>query len=242
MVERELKSQMLMNRNIVIVSFYFLIILGCQNNSKHPNTELVKSKPGIDSILTMKSDSNSFSKKNSEKVSQLKEVMPDTTINNKLFIQNYNSVTNFYSGDSNFVVIDNGTRETPIVIFSNKDKTQYLLAYQYEGSIKNAFDCFEIGYFKNDKKLSQNYSYNVDDKIFETESKLSLGISLDKLIEIKGDGNITKKDKDKLIVNYRIDNYDKSVFLKRYNMPGYFIEFTLKDNIVTKILFGFDYP
>ncbi len=117
-----------------------------------------------------------------------------------------------------------------------------MLAYQYEGGTKNAFDCFEIGYFENDKKLLQNSTYNVDDKIFETESKLSLGTSLEKLIEVKGDGYITKKDNDKLIVTYRIDNYDKSSFLKRYNMPGYFMEFTLKDNIVTKILFGFDYP
>lgn len=242
MVEREIKSQMLMNRSIVICCLYFLIILGCQNNSKHPNTELVKSKPRIDSTLTIKSDSKSFSKKNIVKLVKLKEVMPDTIINNKLFLENYNSVTNFYSGDSNFVLIDNGTRETPIVIFSNKDKTQYLLAYQYEGGTKNAFDCFEIGYFENDIKLSKNSSYNVDAKIFETESKLTLGISLEKLIELKGDGYVTKKDKDKLIVTYRIDNYDNSAFLKRYNMPGYFMEFTLKDNIATKILFGFDYP
>nr|WP_199001304.1 hypothetical protein [Flavobacterium sp. ASV13] len=234
------ESQMLMNRKIVIITFCFLVISGCQNNNKYSNTEEPKTK--IDSLLIMKSDSNLFSQKNSLKVLQLKEVAPDTAVNNRLFLENYNSVSNFYFGDSNFVVIDNGTREAPFVVFKNKDYTQYLLAYQYEGGTKNAFDCFEIGYFENDKKLLQNSTYNVDDKIFETESKLSLGTSLEKLIEVKGDGYITKKDNDKLIVTYRIDNYDKSSFLKRYNMPGYFMEFTLKDNIVTKILFGFDYP
>ncbi|MNR32107.1 hypothetical protein D3C85_1496660 [compost metagenome] len=90
--------------------------------------------------------------------------------------------------------------------------------------------------------MIQNFNYNVDDKTFETESKLRLGISLEKLIEIKGDGYITKKENDQIIVTYRIDNYDQSLFLKRYNMPGYFMDFTMKDGNVIKILFGFDYP
>ena len=225
---------------MILPSLLILLAIGCKENVN--NTQIVhQSKSQVDTVIVAKPDSISIVKNKQLTENELKEVLPDSTVNKLLILENNESLQKFYKDYKTISTIER-LRESPVVIFSNKDKSQYLLAYQYEGSTKNNFSCFEIGYFENEKKLNQNSSYAVEDKIFETESKLSLGISLKKLIEIKGNTYKTKIDKDESIVTYRIDNYEKSSFLKKYNMPGYFIEFRLKDNKVTKILFGFDYP
>ena len=225
---------------MILPSLWILLAIGCKENAN--NTKIVQqSKSRVDTIIVAKPDSISLVKNKQIIENELKDVLPDSTVNKLLILENNESLQKFYKDYKTISTIDR-LRESPVVIFSSKDKSQYLLAYQYEGNTKNNFSCFEIGYFENEKKLNQNSSYNVEDKIFETESKLSLGISLEKLIEIKGDSYKTKNDKDESVVTYRIDNYEKSSFLKKYNMPGYFMEFRLKDNKVTKILFGFDYP
>lgn len=229
-----------MNNKKILPSLWILLAIGC--NEKANNAEIVQqSKSHIDSVIVTKPDSISLVKNKQIIGKGLKEVLPDSAVNKLLILENNKSLQKFYKDYKMISTIDR-LRESPVVIFSSKDKSQYLLAHQYEGNTKNNFSCFEIGYYENEKKLNQNSSYNVEDEIFETESKLSLGISLEKLIEIKGDGYKTKNEKDESVVIYRIDDYEKSLFLKKYNMPGYFMEFRLKDNKVTKILFGFDYP
>ncbi|SHM44385.1 hypothetical protein SAMN05444484_10653 [Flavobacterium chilense] len=241
MEEMEPKYLMSMNNKMIIIaSLFSLLTLGCKDKSELQTTITKPAKVNINAIIASQADSAKLTK-NAKVEIELKEVSPDSTINNLLFLENSESLKRFYSKDKMISTIEK-LRESPIAVFSNNDKSQYLLAYHYEGNPKDQFSCFEIGYFENDKKLMQNLNYSIDNKIFETESKIGLGISLEKLIKIKGDSYVTKQDKDQLIITYRIDNYDKSSFLKRYNMPGYFMEFTLKDNMVIKILFGFDYP
>lgn len=241
MEEVEPKYQKLMNNKMIITTLLVLLAFGCKDKSDS-HADLVKHvKANVDTVVVSKPDSTNIEGRKIKVEEELKKVSPDSTINKLLLLENSESLKRFYSKDKTISTIEK-LRESPIAIFSNSDKSQYLLAYHYEGNPKDQFSCFEIGYFENDKKLIQNPSYSIDNKVFETESKLSLGITLEKLIEIKGDGYVSKKDKDQLIVTYRIDNYDKTLFLKRYNMPGYFMEFTLKNNTVTKILFGFDYP
>lgn len=241
MEEVEPKYQKLMNNKMIITTLLTLLAFGCKDKNDSHSNVVKHVKPNINTIVVSKPDSTYSVNKKIKVEGELKEVSPDSTINKLLFLENSESLKRFFSKDKTISTIEK-LRESPIAIFSNSDKSQYLLAYHYEGNPKDQFSCFEIGYFEDDKKLIQNSNYNVDYKTFETESKLGLGISLEKLIEIKGNVYVTKKDKDQLIVTYRINNYDKSLFLKRYNMPGYFMEFTLKDNTVTKILFGFDYP
>ncbi|GGF30304.1 hypothetical protein [Flavobacterium limi] len=229
-----------MNNKMILPSLWILLAIGCKENVN--NTKIVQqSKSQVETVIVAKPDSISIVKNKKLIENELKEVLPDSTVNKLLILENNESLQKFYKDYKTISTIDR-LRESPVVIFISKDKSQYLLAYQYEGNTKNNFSCFEIGYFENEKKLNQNSSYNVEDKIFETESKLSLGISLERLIEIKGNSYKTKNDKDESILTYRIDNYEKSSFLKKYNMPGYFMEFRLKNNKITKILFGFDYP
>lgn len=228
-----------MNSKIVISSLFVLLSVGCKNNSKHSNI-IQQSKQKTDSILIAKSDTTSFVE-NKEKIKQeLNEIVPDTTINGKLFLENYDSLSKFYLDYKSILTTDK-IRESPVVIFNNRSKTQYLLAYHYEGGTKNSFDCFEIGYFVDDEKLNKIIPYKIDEE-FNTESNLGLGISFEKLVKIKGDNYKTQTINGEKVITYRIDNYDSSPFLKRYNMPGYFMEFKFKENKVIKITFGFDYP
>ena len=168
-------------------------------------------------------------------------IVPDTTINKKLFLENYKSLSNFYSNENPLELVER-LRESPVIIFGNESNKEYLLAYQYGGNMENAFSCFEIGYFEDDKNVSLETFNQTRENNFQTESGLHLGLSLDDVIRIKGQEYEQQKSGDYIVLNYKIEDYENSLFLKEYNMPGYFIEIRLKDNIVRKITFGFDYP
>ncbi|MCX8481042.1 MAG: hypothetical protein ORN58_03895, partial [Sediminibacterium sp.] len=184
-----------------------------------------------------------YSFNNAKNISnKLNQIIPDTTVNMKLKLSNLLSLQQFFSGykdDQNLII---GLRESPIAIFFNKSKLEYLFAYQYEGSSKNTFDCFEIGYLKNESRLNNVNYYNTSIDSFLTESNLGLGITLDKLESIKGTNYIKTNYADLTKIIYRNSDFDNTAFLKRYSMPSYFMEFTLKENKVIMLKYGFDYP
>jgi hypothetical protein len=76
--------------------------------------------------------------------------IPDSTINRVLKLENYKSLEKFavISREIKFV---HGLRETAVAVFLNRDRSEYLLAYHYEGDSKNTYACFEIGLTKNFK-------------------------------------------------------------------------------------------
>jgi hypothetical protein len=167
------------------------------------------------------------------------DIVPDTTINGCLKLEDYSSTKLFYPDYENISLIEE-VREHLIVIFSNKNKTQYLLAFQYEGDTKDSYSCFEIGLWNNEKFEDMKF-FITDEKEFVTESGVRLGMTLDDLISKKGQDYIITTEADTLL-RYRIDNMEISPFLKRYSMPGYFMEYKIKLNKVQRIQFGFDYP
>lgn len=158
--------------------------------------------------------------------------VPDISVNEKLLLNDYGSLQKFYPKVNSLKLIE-FIRETPIIIFCNVSKNEYLYAYQYEGNLKNEFSCFEIGYCDEEIK---NYAH-CDYKSFVTESGLQLGLTLEEVEKIKGK-NYTKQGNK---ITYLIEDSD-SVFLRNYNMPGYFLECILQQNKVVKIKFGFVYP
>lgn len=166
-------------------------------------------------------------------VRQTVNFVPDSTINGILMLDNSQSSTRFFSKISSKKLI-NRLRETPVLAFSNKAK-EYLLLYQYEGGTRNEFSCFEIGDISD---LKKNVTTTTDYKNFETESGLKLGLPFKEMIKIKGKSYT--KEGDKII--YRISDYSKSNFLKRYNMPAYFLECTFQNDSISKIKFGFVFP
>jgi hypothetical protein len=229
-----------MNKKIVIPSLLILLVVGCKGNLSNSNVAK-NDNLVVDSALSYKNDSILIHSKNQGLEQELKEIMPDSTINKTLLLRNNESLERFYKNFEAVTLLDE-VRESPVAIFSNKDASQYLLVYQYEGDIKNSFSCFEIGYFKNDVKLMKQFNYSTYDNVFATESNLMLGITLEEIVKIKGSSYESKNVNNEQIITYRINDYDKSSFLKKYNMPGYFMEFILSNNKVIKIIFGFDYP
>lgn len=240
MEEVEGKYQMLMNK-IMFTSILFALLLGCQSSNEKTNvtentTELVVTEPlRIDTPSILNQEKNIIPEK------RVVNIVPDTTINKKLFLENYKSLSNFYSSEKPLVLVER-LRESPVIIFGNKSNKEYLLAYQYEGNTENAYSCFEMGYFEDDKNISLRKSNKTDETSFQTESGLCLGLSLEEVIRIKGQEYEQQKSGDYIVLNYRIEDYENSPFLREYNMPSYFIEIKLENNIVKKIIFGFDYP
>lgn len=194
----------------IIAFFCIIVFLVCQSSSKQS-----KITEALSAITTKKI------------------FTPDTIINGKLKLNNYLSSEDFYPSIKELNTIE-FIRESPVIAFCNISKSEYLLAYQYEGSTRNAFDCFEIGYYNIDIEeciTLNNYSE------FNTESGLRLGITLDEVTKIKGSNYLRQGNK----IVYKI-SYDDSPFLQYYNMPEYFLECELLQEKVILIKFGFTYP
>lgn len=237
MEEAEKKYQMLTNK-IMYTFILYVLFLGCQHNNKKTGTvsakdELVMVEPLKEDTLNQDKNKDFIDEKNIV-------VIPDTSINKKLFLENYKSLSNFCSNKKSLPLVEM-LRESPVVIFGNKSEKQYLLAYQYEGSSLNNYSCFEIGYFEDDIDVKLEKFNKIEEVDFHTESGLRLGLSFEEVVQIKGGGYKQQKISDYIVLNYRIEDYENS-FLKEYNMPGYFIEIKLKNNMVSNIKFGFDYP
>ncbi|WP_312769572.1 hypothetical protein [Epilithonimonas sp.] len=161
---------------------------------------------------------------------------PDFKIN-QLQLREESSVNNFYP--QNIRLLDN-LRYSPVIAFTDKEKKEYLLAYQYEGDVKNSFSCFEVGYLKDDPKLEKDVTETKYNN-FNTESGLKLGMTLEEITNLKGSDYKVEKKSDEEIIKYIVDNPDDPK-IKQYEMPPYFMEFYLKDKKLHKILFGFEYP
>lgn len=189
-----------------------------ERNSKESSLDVSKTKK-IDSIAAV----------------QAVHFVPDTLVNNCLTLRDFNGIVQGIPQSKNQNAVEK-LRESPVFVFVNQDKTSYLLAYQYEGATFYAFDCFEIGYTKDLEQTKE--ILKVDKMFFVLGSGLKLGLSLAELIKIKGN----RYDQEGDQITYRIDDYRQSSFLKRYNMPAYFLTCTLTDNVITKIKFGFEQP
>jgi len=191
----------------------FFVFFSCQQSEKK-----IQEKIENETVITEKFSKPDF------KISQLE-------------LREENSLTNFYS--QNIRLLDH-LRYSPVTVFTDKEKKEYLIAYQYEGDVKNSFSCFEIGYLKDDLKLEKDVTETKYDD-FKTESGVKLGMSLEEIINLKGRNYKVEKKPNEEIIRYVIDNPDDPK-IKQYEMPPYFMEFYLKDNRVYKIIFGFEYP
>jgi hypothetical protein len=223
-----------------MIYILFAALIGCQF-SQEKNTQQPSEK--INYVMdTNRLQADSFIPESIDTIiKESAKVEPDTTINKKLFLENYLSSEKFYT-KIDIVDLVEKIRSSPVVVFSNTSKDEYLLTYQYEGNSKNSFSSFEIGYMKNLESVNAKKIYQSNESSFKTESGLKLGLSLAEIVKIKGKGFKRKDTGDETILSYRIEDYNRSIFLKRYNMPGYFIELVLKKDKVIKILFGFEYP
>jgi hypothetical protein len=158
---------------------------------------------------------------------------PDTVINNKLILDDYSSLSNFYKELDKVFTINN-LRKSPVVVFCDKNKTEYLYAYQYEGNTKNSFSCFEVGLCST---LTSEYLIINNCKGFSTESGLKLGMTINDIEKIKGNNYLKSENK----ITYKISETNSS-FLLYHNMPEYFLECIFKNDKLIRLKFGFSYP
>lgn len=240
MVEMVRAFHMLGSKKMIHITYLLIgLLLSCQSNNKtESNLKQDNSKVNVDSVFKTKYVSSTVVSKRNLISEKLNNFVPDSTINKKLILDNYESISSFYSDNKDILTIER-VRESPVVIFSDVSGQQYLLAYHYEGSTKNAFDCFEIGYFADDQTLNGKRIYKTGFDEFKTESNICLGMSFNDLISKKGKSYKTIVHNNTTLITYNVEN---SSFVKRYNMPGYFMKFLIINNKVFKITFGFDYP
>ena len=222
MEEMGKKYQMYMNKIGYLTILFSSLLFGCRNNKTSCNSSDFKVKDQIKSDLACG------------------EFIADTTINNKLFLRCYKSVENYL--DNNSYSLVEQIRISPVAVFSNKNGDEYLLAYQYEGDTKNSFSCFEIGALSDLQCVPKTIITKIDINNFSTENNLQLGQTIEYVKKIKGNNCIESNVNEEIVLIFKIDD-SKSNFLKRYNMPGYFLQITFdKTERVKNIIFGFDYP
>ncbi|WP_116980752.1 hypothetical protein [Emticicia sp. C21] len=165
---------------------------------------------------------------------------PDSSINKCLFLEDYESYFLKFFPNKKRQRTHDFIRSSPVMIFSDQLKEEYLIAYRYEGGNEYAFDCFEIGYFEDDKKLNKKLAVISKETIFMTESGLGLGSTLEEVTNTKGKNFKVKRKGNDMTLTYYLS--DKHAFVKRYYMLAYFMEFRLRENKVRQITFGFEYP
>ena len=168
--------------------------------------------------------------------------VPDTIINNICFLRNSNASKEFYDNINNIELLDEDFEflheESPLFIFFNADKTEYLITFKHEGDIDNSFSEFEIGYVTEKiKKEVRNKYIETAYKDFQTENHICLGMTLEELEVIKGKNYIRKGNTITYFINDIVSD-----FLRKYNMPEYFLKCEFSKNRVCKIRFGFSYP
>jgi hypothetical protein len=155
----------------------------------------------------------------------------DTTVNGILKLHDGQSVKHFYDNVNNIRMIDS-LRSSPVAMFLNRNKTQYLKAYQYEGGTKNAFSLFEFGYVDSSIPLARAHMTAYDG--FSTESGITLGSAFSGFL-IAPDAPVAIDT----TVRIRTSSHD---FVLRHNMPAYEMQATFRSGKLVKLIYGFEYP
>lgn len=167
---------------------------------------------------------------------------PDSTVNGILILTNRESVQDFYKDISKIHLQDEISSYNPFgytfVAYLNKDSTQYLIAFKFDGDVCNSYSVFEIG------NVADDFFKNISDYIvtdyqsFHTESGIGPNMPINQLFKIKGDNYCVMKDNS---IIYYLDE-SNSEFLTKHKMPEYLLKVDADNGIVSKINFGFTYP
>jgi hypothetical protein len=163
-------------------------------------------------------------------------IIHDITVNGKIKLRNSFSIEKNL-GDVMSKL--NSDKDLPDVYFKNKSGTEYLRLVFFSGDTKNIISLFEvskIGLISKPPKIYQSvFPY------FFTESGIKLEMTMSDVVGKKGN-KFKKTSKGELIVlKYRINYETNPKFLTAYNMPLYIAEYTFKNGVLVKFIFGFEY-
>lgn len=158
---------------------------------------------------------------------------PDTTIG-QISLINSKNIDSFLGKNVMERLVDNGLPSSSVV---SSDSKQRLTFYFHPGGIKKEFSEFKVSYV--DQK--DRNEFVTDAKEFVTESGIKLGMPMGEFKSIKGEpDSITNGEPT--IFHYRIDDFENSEFLKRYNMPIYYANYEFINGYLNEFKFGFEYP
>jgi len=164
--------------------------------------------------------------------------VPDTTINRVLKLLNPQSILGCIGNQrDNLIEDENAAR----VQLSNKHRKEYLILYQLPASKWNTFNEFEVGTIR---ALDTSYKPSSFSS-FSTESGITLGMTMDSLIALKGRQYSRSIDGDRTVLTYRLqedgNRINGSIF-ERYNMPEYKATYYFIKSRLVKFIFGFPNP
>lgn len=167
--------------------------------------------------------------------------LPDSTINGIFILSNPKSFLDFYKESSKTHLQDEISSYNPFgysfIAFVNKDTSQYLISFEFDGDVTNSYSAFEIGYVTTDFFRCIDVFYVTEYRFFSTESGIFLNMPSDQLLELKGKNCCIKNNNT---INYYLD--DNSLFCMRYKQYKYFLKCEVNNGKVSKINFGFIYP
>jgi hypothetical protein len=128
----------------------------------------------------------------------------------------------------------------PVIQICNSNNTEILTLVFHHGDTKDSFNEFRI---QNISKVLTGCI--IPPKVisrFVTGKGIHLGISKEELIKILGPSFTEDKEDNTITIRYKIDNFNKSSFLKKYNLPVYFGHYHFLKGKLAKFEFGFEYP
>ena len=128
----------------------------------------------------------------------------------------------------------------PIVPYYNKKKTQLLTLIFHPGSVKDSFSEFKVKRTTTNNNETIYTLKNIDS--FVTGKQIQIGITKKQLIDILGDKFESEVKDGILAIKYKINNFEKSEFLQKYNMPSYYGEYRFINDNLIEYSFGFEYP
>ena len=160
---------------------------------------------------------------------------PDIEIE-EIGLLNSENINKYLGEDVMDRLTDNGILYSDVL---SSDFKQKLTFYFHPGGIPKEFSEFQVNYIDNDK-LSENERIT-GSKEFVTESGIKLGISIETLKSIKGEPTSIVNEETNTL-KYRIDDFNNSEFLQKYNMPIYYAYYEFQKGYLIKFRFGFEYP
>ena len=171
--------------------------------------------------------------------------VPDTSVNNILFLTNSNSTIDMF-GDI-MSLLQRQDDDFPNVCFVNSDGKEYLRLTLHPGSSFNQISFIEIGFSDHlNNTVPKNKSTY---KHFFTESGILLGMSEEKVKSIKGYDVYFRTSFDNFkVLTYIIEEpfVEQRIFISKfleiYNTPNYNASYWFKNNKLVKFSYGFAYP
>ncbi len=136
--------------------------------------------------------------------------IPDISIDKKIFLNYPTSIENLFG---NIMPLMKMNAELPYVYMINNEGDQYLKMIFLPGNEANSISKFEVGWTNSLNITDISYPSNFE--YFITENKIALGISKEELLTIKGNNYSTTQEDDILLINYIIDDFENSEFLKK---------------------------